>query len=362
MKNRVFLPFSHDKPYARLAADNAGAVRDFNEKTLSVLSFIGGLLMILSLIAIPSRMMKPGGLVSHLTSGFLLFGFHFLFKLSGMKKYTLPGIYASFSVLFSFAVYNSVFQSPDARATVLIGAFCVMPMAFIDRPLRINLFELFWLLFHTALAYRFKALHVWADTVNILCFSLLSCLLGSMMVYVRLENYDARRLLTIERDTDVLTGLSNRRNLLDALHAMASEDAEKPSGIMMLDIDNFKAFNDDWGHAAGDECLVRLGEMLIMFSMGRRMQFYRYGGEEFVGIIYGCSEKGLLSIAEDLRAAAQGMDVNGQSITISVGAVYCGGMQLDNYEDVIIWADKASYMAKRFGRNQVCVQRCDRIA
>ena len=73
----------------------------------------------------------------------------------------------------------------------------------------------------------------------------------------------------------------------------------------MIDVDQFKDFNDSYGHAAGDKCLGSLGELFTKFTQNFWMYFFRYGGEEFVAIAYGYGEKELLSIAESLRIAVQ---------------------------------------------------------
>lgn len=163
-------------------------------------------------------------------------------------------------------------------------------------------------------------------------------------------------MLIIEKETDVLTGVFNRRKLFETLAALETTSAEKPSGILMIDIDHFKCFNDNYGHAAGDQCLSRLGEVFTKFTQNFRLHFYRYGGEEFVAIAYGYGEKELLSIAENLRIAVQSIDMDGHSITVSIGGAYCNDQQVRNYENIIDRADKAAYAAKRTGRNKVSAE------
>lgn len=244
------------------------------------------------------------------------------------------------------------------RATILLGAFCIMPLGFIDRPARMNLFVAFWFMIHTILAFYLKPQYALDDTVNSLCFAILGCFIGNIMVQVRLESYEARRLLTIEKETDVLTGLFNRRKLFETLMALETTDSEKPTGIMMIDIDYFKEYNDNYGHTAGDRCLSNLGEVLIKFTQNFRMHIYRYGGEEFVAMVYGYDKKELLSIAESIRIAVQSIDGNRDlyNTTVSIGVAYCGEEQVRNYENVIDRADKAAYAAKRAGRNTVCME------
>lgn len=154
----------------------------------------------------------------------------------------------------------------------------------------------------------------------------------------------------------MLTGLFNRRKLFETLAMLGTTDAEKPSGIMMIDIDNFKEFNDEYGHAAGDRCLSLFGEALTKYTQNFRLQFYRYGGEEFVAMAFGYGEKELLSIAESLRIAVQSTDMDGHRTTVSIGVAFCGEEQVRNLEHVIDRADKAVYAAKHAGRNKVCME------
>jgi diguanylate cyclase (GGDEF)-like protein len=345
-----------EKSYIHLASVNDNDISEYNETMLSALTLMGGLLMLPPLLSVPFSKTKIDVVPAYFLAAFLFFALFLLFRLSIMKNYILVGLYFCFSVFFSFAIYLSVIHTPNMRATILLGAFCIMPLGFIDRPARMNLFVAFWFMVHTILAFYLKPQYALDDTVNTLCFAILGCFIGNIMVQVRLESYEARRLLTIEKETDVLTGLFNRRKLFETLVALETTDAENPTGIMMIDIDYFKEFNDNYGHAAGDRCLSNLGEVLIKFTQNFRLHIYRYGGEEFVAMAYGYNEKELLSIAESIRIAVQSIDRNLYSTTASIGVAYCGEEQVRNYENVIDRADKAAYAAKRAGRNTVCME------
>lgn len=347
-------PFRNQgKTYLQLVTDNYKAAKEYNEKMLSALTLMGGLLMLLPLLSAPFSNTKADAVPAYLLVTSIFFLLFLLFRLPVMKKHALCGLYIGFSVFFQFAIYLSVVHSPNMRATILLGAFCIMPLGFIDHPGRMNMFVAFWFSVHTVLAFYLKPQCALDDTINCLCFAILGCFLGNMMIRVRLESYEAQRMLTIEKETDILTGLSNRRKLFESLVALETTDVEKPSGILMLDIDHFKEFNDCNGHAAGDRYLSIFGQTLANFMQNFRLHFYRYGGEEFVAMAYGYDEKELFSIAEGLRIAVQSTDMDGHKITVSIGAVYCGDDQVLNYEKVIDRADKALYAAKNAGRNMV---------
>ncbi|MFA7637022.1 MAG: GGDEF domain-containing protein [Monoglobales bacterium] len=271
-----------------------------------------------------------------------------------MKKYIIAGLYVFCSVALLFAIYLSVIHAPEMRATILVATFCVVPLSFVDRPSHMNIFIVFWFVVHTVLAFILKPTYALDDMINCLCFAILGCYIGNIMVWVRIEGYDLHRLLTIEKETDVLTGLYNRHKLFETLVDLETKDSEKPSGIIMIDVDHFKEFNDSFGHFAGDKCLSSLGSVLKKFKENFNVDFYRYGGDEFVAMLYGYNEKELLTVAESLRIAVQNTDFDGLDATVSIGAVYCGGEQVRNYENIIDRADKAVYAAKSAGRNKMC--------
>lgn len=348
--------WSHEKTHIQLVTDNCKATEAYNEKMLSTLTLMGGLLMLLPLLAAPFSDTKGDAVPAYLLASSIYFALFLLFRLPVMKKYTLCGLYICFSVFFQFAIYLSVIHSPGTRATILLGAFCIMPLGFIDRPGRMDLFVTFWLVVHTILAFYLKPQYALDDTLNCLCFAILGCFLGNLMVRVRLESYEAHRLLTIEKETDVLTGLSNRRKLFETLAVLETEEVGKPSGLLMIDIDHFKNFNDEYGHTTGDRCLRHFGEVMLKFAQNYQLHFYRYGGEEFVAMAYGYDETELLAIAEDLRVAVHCIYIGERQITVSIGVAYCGEEKVPNYEKVIDRADKAAYAAKRLGRNSVCME------
>lgn len=277
--------------YMQLASVNRRVINEYNYKTLSTLLLLGWVLVLLPLVSVPVSNTKADAVPAYLLSFSVFFILFLLFKIPAMKKYTYIGLYAGFSVLFLLGIYLSVIHSPDMRATILLGGFVIMPLSFIDRPRRYILFLVFWLVVHTVLAFYFKPKYALDDAINCLCATVLGCYLGKTLVQVRLESFEAQRLLTIEKETDMLTGLFNRRKLFETLATLETQGVEKPSGILMIDIDFFKKFNDNYGHAAGDSCLNHFGKALTKFGKNFRMQFFRYGGEEFVAMAYGYGKK-----------------------------------------------------------------------
>jgi diguanylate cyclase (GGDEF)-like protein len=161
---------------------------------------------------------------------------------------------------------------------------------------------------------------------------------------------------------DPLTGALNRRSFMDrAIIELASAMHHNiPCGIAMMDIDNFKQFNDTYGHPAGDEVLRHI--VALISSMLRKNDFFgRYGGEEFVFYFNQVDQTTIIAIAERVREAIAGSPVMIKSgpvfISASLGiAMFQTGEDLDEMIDLetcIYNADIALYQAKKGGRNKV---------
>ena len=157
---------------------------------------------------------------------------------------------------------------------------------------------------------------------------------------------------------DALTGVHNRGYLEESL---AREEARArrsgtPLGVVMIDIDHFKRFNDTYGHAAGDAVLRTVGQYVMSLTRGEDI-FCRYGGEEFVLIMIDTTARAAWERAESLRAGVQALAIEheGRSIgpiTLSIGVA----MIPDNARDgqgALKAADAALYRAKQGGRNRV---------
>lgn len=159
------------------------------------------------------------------------------------------------------------------------------------------------------------------------------------------------QLLVLARK-DPLTGAGNRRALDEKLAEVcaARTRSDVPASLLLLDIDNFKEFNDEFGHAAGDRILVRLSEIIELRIRGAD-SLYRIGGEEFVVVIEGQNKEKARRLAEQLRTLVEANELApAGSVTISLGVA-----ELSPGELPAQWlkrADVALYESKRSGRNQ----------
>ncbi|MEB0048000.1 MULTISPECIES: sensor domain-containing diguanylate cyclase [unclassified Pseudomonas] len=158
--------------------------------------------------------------------------------------------------------------------------------------------------------------------------------------------------------TDALTGLANRRTLDQVLRHewFRAQRSGKPLSVLMIDADNFKAFNDRHGHQAGDDALRAVAKV-ISGSIRRPADLVaRYGGEEFSVILAETDSEGAQQIAEHVRRAVEQLPLApgaDSPITVSIGISTWTTATEVGLEQLLVAADKALYQAKEGGRNRV---------
>ena len=181
-----------------------------------------------------------------------------------------------------------------------------------------------------------------------------------------LRNAEEHQAMTVRADTDALTGLGNhgafQRILGDLLGQPESQgttgdapraaDAGAPHALVMMDLDNFKSYNDRLGHPAGDALLHAVG-MAIYGTARTEDLVFRYGGDEFVLILSGADTNVAVRVAERVAAAVTALTAQEPtSVTISVGIAAFPGDATDKNE-LIALADTALYYGKQSGGNRI---------
>lgn len=160
---------------------------------------------------------------------------------------------------------------------------------------------------------------------------------------------------------DSLTGLSNRRTLME-LGVNECRRAQRfghPLSVLEVDIDLFKAVNDDWGHLAGDRVICAVAQACRARTRQGVDTVARYGGEEFVLVLPETDTPEALRLAESLRDAVAALqvvvnDTGGTArVTVSIGVATLRQGDDRSFEDLVNQADKALYQAKETGRNNV---------
>jgi diguanylate cyclase (GGDEF)-like protein len=201
----------------------------------------------------------------------------------------------------------------------------------------IFLFKNFGLVPHT-----FMSQHSWQVG------ALLEMLLLSMTLSSRMNE------LKHQSRTDPLTLLGNRRLFDDRLPVefAVARDTRRPLSLRVLDLDNFKAYNDQHGPQAGDEAIKIVGTALRRHAR-KPVLACRYGGDEFCVILPGTDAETAAAIAERLRASVAAARSGDLTITISVGYASVADAVFESHENLFDAADAALYVAKENGRNRV---------
>lgn len=171
------------------------------------------------------------------------------------------------------------------------------------------------------------------------------------------QYYERIRELAIR---DSLTGLYTRKFILERLDEELKRSlvSESELSIMMIDIDSFKKYNDQYGHLAGDIVLRNLSAWINECLNGQTSVAGRLGGEEFLVILPQCAKQEAFSLAENMRGIIQEKVINlrrkATTVTISIG-ISAFTQDARQKDDLLNKADIALYEAKRMGRNRVCL-------
>jgi len=178
-------------------------------------------------------------------------------------------------------------------------------------------------------------------------------------------------------DTDQLTNIANRRHFdrkfkVEWRRAMRDQN---PISMMMIDVDNFKKYNDSYGHQEGDKCLQAIAKAMESITNRPADLAARYGGEEFAILLPATSQENAAMLAERLRKKIENLNIQHERssfgvVTVSIGISCCEpawdftGKTPDEDQKVIFpamlltAADNALYVSKEQGRNQVSEQGC----
>ncbi len=181
--------------------------------------------------------------------------------------------------------------------------------------------------------------------------------------------YLEARLLTEIANRDGLTGIYNRRAFDDYLNRTWQQAARTHESIalLLLDIDHFKAFNDCYGHQAGDACLQNVAQVLASVTRRPLDLCARYGGEEFAVLLHNASREHVQSVASTIQNALRSFSIDSTSdlplqpyatnpVTVSIGAACVAPQPARSSYGMVQLADEALYEAKAAGRNCIVIK------
>ncbi len=178
------------------------------------------------------------------------------------------------------------------------------------------------------------------------------------------QNFLSQKQLQDMAEKDFLTGLLNRRAFSTRANCTWRQAVREKHalGVVMMDVDFFKRYNDHYGHAEGDETLKKVAQVVGNHA-GRPLDIVaRYGGEEFVGLWYNLSEAHMRSILESLRDDIAALQIphaasdGAPHVSLSIGLAYLQPQADQTLDDALRLADVALYLAKEQGRNRVVIK------
>ena len=176
--------------------------------------------------------------------------------------------------------------------------------------------------------------------------------------HIKLYNY--RRQVERQSMTDQLTGIANRRwyDLYSVMKWNEAVRLQVPFSICMFDIDNFKVYNDTFGHPAGDKVIASVAKTAAAHLQRSTDFLARYGGEEFVALILGGSTEKVFTHIKKIRRALEDLHIPQNPsvspyVTVSIGGVTVLPRAEDSFASYLKVADTMLYDAKKHGRNRV---------
>jgi len=316
---------------AFLFSSEHAVTKKFAFLTVSLTVLYNALISLLIVFNRPERVKKDIGIV-----------FYVDVLLICIISYFLGGIESDIFIvlLFIIAYYG---MSRDIASIVNITVFTI------------SMYSIFILVFERN---RLNEFNYWRLISRDL-FMLITAY-GISLLITEVKKYDEmhKREFKLAR-TDKLTGLANRHYFDQKLEeeALYADYARKPLNVLMFDIDNFKKFNDTYGHMWGDKLLSIFGE-IVMQNIRKTDIPFRYGGEEFIVLIGDLDMATVKGIGDRIRSQLEKQNFNiGDENTKCKVTVSCGIAQYPTHskdiKEVVNYADKALYYAKEIGKNIV---------
>ncbi len=202
----------------------------------------------------------------------------------------------------------------------------------------------------------------WIDVAIVAFASALGAAVHLALQRAVRHGYLATQALNESANRDALTGIHNRRMFDEHMRRVWQQAAREgvPIGLLLIDLDHFKAFNDTHGHQGGDTCLAKVAGLLPQVARRPLDLAARYGGEEFIVLIYDAQREQVEEVCIQLHAALKHAAIPHEAsatgeVTFSIGAA-CVKPRAGRHPDgVIQLADEALYAAKERGRNRTVI-------
>lgn len=297
--------------------------------------------------------------------------FYILSLLRGVYSGPIRGarslIYLISVIMYLFGILSSTLLSRGELGVLSVWMFLLVQISFDLPPLQNALTVIPFAALYLIVARQCKTLERWQMDLVYTCVSVLVGLyISHHQAKLALDNIIAQSNLQKANfalyhtaTTDELTGLMNRRMLFDRYDAILSEciESHRSMACVVLDIDDYKQFNDKYGHPEGDELLRKIGNELLEYGARQQIEIGRIGGEEFLAVWAEEDISRCERVAEDLRRAIERMAIphagalDHDRVTMSVGLCLLPSVMAQR---AYLYADKALYRAKESGKNCSC--------
>lgn len=225
-----------------------------------------------------------------------------------------------------------------------------------------------WLVFSSylvaAFVFHMRSSEILIDAGVLIFANVMGAMVCYSLEHANRTNFLESRLLTETASRDGLTGIHNRRVFDEQLNRMWTQGIREqvPLALMLIDIDHFKAYNDYYGHQAGDECLRRVAHCLARSARRPLDVITRYGGEEFGIVLFDARREHVEEVAHRLQSAIEALGIRHlassgtrKRLTVSVGAACVLPVPGRTHFGFIQLADEALYAAKEQGRDRVVI-------
>ena len=266
---------------------------------------------------------------------------------------------ASFS---TFLIFEETYYMHDKNAVIFYVFMLALPIVIIAPPYAILNYNILSFVALAIMSYIYKDHTLFfKDIMFGLCCIIAGIFLGRHALITTFDAYALRDKLEYQSRYDPLTNIYNRRAGRKRLeNVMASEDK---IAVAMIDIDDFKLYNDTYGHVKGDEVLRTLSSIFLYHARKQGFFVSRFGGEEFLFVTYGPNMEIIKNIldecAKDMKLAHI-EDKNSKYGTVTFSAGYTMTRSCKNIEQLVETADEALYIAKENGKNKIVFKGIDK--
>ena len=273
------------------------------------------------------------------------------------NRFIIMEWYLFLTLLFGFAIWAGTYNQPYYPSTTFFVFLFALPFLIIERPIRLSIYLIGISAIFLTCSYQIKTADLFElDFLNCLCFLYLSIAFSIVMMAFKYKEVIQKIKIEEQRDRDDLTGLLNKA-AIEREVCKCLEGKEK-GYLFIIDIDNFKYVNDQYGHLFGDAVISAYVKSLEEV-FGTSSLIGRFGGDEFIVFVKQDSLDDMSRLFEQVKKKMDTticFPVQGEKHpTISAGATFFDGHDHD-YKELLDLADQALYEVKHEGKNQIKIR------